>query len=144
MQRCDRLATISEEPGRLTRRFATPALAQAWEAVLSWMRDLGMTVRVDAIGNVVGRWEPSGPAKRTLLLGSHLNVRVGMEDNVFYRRGELLTDNAQLVRRTVRIAAELDRRPASPEEARALLGLRGREPGRLPEARGPLPSGVPA
>ena len=30
-----------------------------------------------------------------------LNVRVGMEDNVFYRRGELLTSNAQLVERTV-------------------------------------------
>ena len=55
-----------------------------------------------------------------------LNVRVGMEDNVFYRRGELLTSNAQLVERTVRIARELDRRPATPDEARELLGLRGR------------------
>jgi len=61
-----------------------------------------------------------------------LNVRVGMEDNVFYRRGELLTSNAQLVERTVRIARELDRRPATPDEARAMLGLRGRPPQGLP------------
>jgi 3-keto-5-aminohexanoate cleavage enzyme len=80
----------------------------------------------------------------TIALAMGLNVRVGMEDNVFYRRGEPLTDNAQLVRRVVRIAAELDRRPASPDEARTLLGLRGREPGRLPAARGPLPAGLSA
>jgi 3-keto-5-aminohexanoate cleavage enzyme len=80
----------------------------------------------------------------TIALAMGLNVRVGMEDNVFYRRGELLTDNAQLVHRVVRIAAELDRRPATPEEARAWLGLRGRKPGQLPEGRVPLPRGVPA
>ncbi len=80
----------------------------------------------------------------TIALAMGLNVRVGMEDNVLYRRGEPVTDNAQLVHRTVRIAAELDRRPASPEETRARLGLRGREAGRLPEAREPLPPGISA
>jgi allantoate deiminase len=64
LRQCDRLATISEEPDRLTRRFATPALAQANEAVLYWMRELGMHARVDAIGNVVGRWEPRGRPRR--------------------------------------------------------------------------------
>ena len=73
MRQCDRLATISEESGRLTRRFATPAMAQAGEAVLYWMRELGMSARVDAIGNVVGRWEGPDPAGQTLLLGSHLD-----------------------------------------------------------------------
>jgi 3-keto-5-aminohexanoate cleavage enzyme len=48
------------------------------------------------------------------------------EDNVLYRRGEPLRDNAQLVERTLRIAAELDRPPATPEQARELLALRGR------------------
>jgi len=62
------------------------------------------------------------------------NVRVGMEDNVLYRRGEPLRDNAQLVERTVRIAHELERRPATPDEARARLGTRGREAGAVPEA----------
>ncbi len=57
-------------------------------------------------------------------IGGH--VRVGMEDNVYYRRGELALDNAQLVRRAVRIAQELERQVATPDEARAMLGLRGR------------------
>lgn len=68
----------------------------------------------------------------TIALAMGLNVRIGMEDNVFYRRGELLENNAQLVGRTVRIARELDREPATPDEARESLGLRGREPGKLP------------
>jgi 3-keto-5-aminohexanoate cleavage enzyme len=61
-----------------------------------------------------------------------LNVRVGMEDNVYYRRGELVENNARLVERTVRIARELERQPATPDEARAILGLRGRAAGQLP------------
>jgi 3-keto-5-aminohexanoate cleavage enzyme len=68
----------------------------------------------------------------TIGLAMGLNVRVGMEDNVFYRRGEPLQNNAQLVERTVRIARELDREPATPDEARQMLGLRGREVGQLP------------
>jgi 3-keto-5-aminohexanoate cleavage enzyme len=50
-------------------------------------------------------------------------VRVGLEDNIFYRKGELAT-NAQLVARTVRIARELGKEPATPEEARKILGLK--------------------
>lgn len=55
-----------------------------------------------------------------LLLGGH--VRVGLEDNVYYRNGEL-AENAQLVERTVRIAEELGRPVATPAEAREMLGL---------------------
>ena len=61
----------------------------------------------------------------TIACALGLNVRVGMEDNVPYRRGEPLESNAQLFERAVRIACELDRRPASADEARELLGLRG-------------------
>lgn len=68
----------------------------------------------------------------TIGLGMALNVRVGMEDNVFYRRGEPVENNAQLVERTVRIARELERRPATSDETREILGLRGREAGKLP------------
>jgi 3-keto-5-aminohexanoate cleavage enzyme len=49
-------------------------------------------------------------------------VRTGLEDNLWYRRGERAT-NAQLVERIVRLAAELDRPVATPEDARAILGL---------------------
>lgn len=69
----------------------------------------------------------------TMALAMGLNVRVGMEDNVYYRRGELVENNARLVARTVRIARELEREPATPDEARAMLGLRGRARGRVPE-----------
>jgi 3-keto-5-aminohexanoate cleavage enzyme len=68
----------------------------------------------------------------TIALAIGLNVRVGMEDNVYYRRGELVEHNARLVERTVRLARELEREPATPDEARAFLGLRGRPPGRTP------------
>ena len=56
-----------------------------------------------------------------ILLGGH--VRVGLEDNVYYRRGELAQSNAQLVSRVVRLAHELGREIATPAQARAMLGL---------------------
>ncbi len=65
----------------------------------------------------------------TIGLAMGLNVR---EDNVLYRRDEPVESNAQLVERTVRIAHELDREPATPDEARQRLGLRGRDFGQLP------------
>jgi allantoate deiminase len=71
LERCDALAAFSEEDGRLTRRFATPALRAAGEAVAGWMRAAGMTVGRDAIGNVVGRLDGDGSG--TLLMGSHLD-----------------------------------------------------------------------
>jgi len=52
-------------------------------------------------------------------------IRVGMEDNIYYRKNELAKSNAQLVARAVRIARELNKEPATPEEARRILGLRG-------------------
>lgn len=50
-------------------------------------------------------------------------VRVGLEDNIYYRKGELATSNAQLVTRIVRIAKEIGKEPATPDEAREYLGL---------------------
>jgi 3-keto-5-aminohexanoate cleavage enzyme len=80
----------------------------------------------------------------TIAMAMGANVRVGMEDNVMFRRGEPLHNNAQLVERTARIAAELDRPVATAAQARELLALRGREDGALPEVRGELPVGVRA
>ena len=50
-------------------------------------------------------------------------ARVGLEDNIYFRKGELVKSNAQLVERTARIAAELDLQPATPDETRAILGV---------------------
>jgi 3-keto-5-aminohexanoate cleavage enzyme len=52
-------------------------------------------------------------------------IRVGMEDNIYYSKGELARSNAELVARSVRIARELGKEPATPEEARKILGLSG-------------------
>ncbi|MBK6295744.1 MAG: 3-keto-5-aminohexanoate cleavage protein [Rhodoferax sp.] len=59
-----------------------------------------------------------------IVLGGH--VRVGFEDNVYYRKGELASSNAQLVARIARLSRELDRAVATPDEARVLLGIKPR------------------
>ena len=50
-------------------------------------------------------------------------VRVGLEDNIYYRKGVLAASNAQLVERSVRLAQELNSQPVSPDEARQILGV---------------------
>jgi 3-keto-5-aminohexanoate cleavage enzyme len=55
-------------------------------------------------------------------MGGH--VRTGLEDNLYYHKGELATSNAQLVERLVRLAAEIGRPVATPTEARDILGLK--------------------
>jgi 3-keto-5-aminohexanoate cleavage enzyme len=94
---------------------------------------MGMLERMppDSLINVSSMGRTQLPIT-TMAMALGLNVRVGMEDNVYYRRGELVEHNARLVERTVRIARELEREIASPAEARATLGLRGREPGQVP------------
>jgi allantoate deiminase len=74
IERCRELAQVSEEDGRLTRPFATPAMARANDLVGGWMAAAGMAVRTDAAGNLVGRLEGADPAAGTLLLGSHLDT----------------------------------------------------------------------
>ncbi|WP_229125843.1 BKACE family enzyme [Halapricum desulfuricans] len=58
---------------------------------------------------------------QSVLLGGH--VRVGLEDNLYYRRDEPATGNPQLVKRTAEIVRLLDRELASPDEVRDLLGM---------------------
>jgi allantoate deiminase len=71
MERCDILAACTEEPGRITRPFASEALRRAQEHVSEWMRQAGMTVRRDHIGNLRGRYEGTGGG--TFCLGSHID-----------------------------------------------------------------------
>ncbi|QSW98524.1 3-keto-5-aminohexanoate cleavage protein [Haloterrigena alkaliphila] len=75
-----------------------------------------------ALFNTLGFGQNQLPfATMGLLFGGH--VRVGLEDNVYYRRGELAESNAQLVERVVRVAEELGRPVATPDQAREILGL---------------------
>ncbi len=59
-----------------------------------------------------------------ILLGGH--VRVGMEDNIYISRGVIAENNAQFVEKAVRLAGEIGRPIATPDEARDILGLRER------------------
>lgn len=57
------------------------------------------------------------------LMGGH--VRVGLEDSLFIGRGQLAASNAEQVEKIVRILAEMGHEPATPSEAREMLGLKG-------------------
>lgn len=64
-------------------------------------------------------------AMAALAMGGH--VRVGLEDNIYYSKGRLAT-NEELVARVVRLANELGRPVATPSQAREILGLARRTP----------------
>ena len=74
MQRIETLAQITDEPGRLTRTYGSPAMRQANELVAAWMRESGMTTETDAIGNLIGHYPGASPDAKTFLLGSHLDT----------------------------------------------------------------------
>lgn len=57
----------------------------------------------------------------TLALGG--NIRVGLEDNVYYNAGELAKSNAQFIARAKRVAEEFGRKAATPAEAKEILGI---------------------
>ena len=124
----DQLRAAHADAGRHARHAAQPARhASSGCATLAGRRGTTCASPSRAMG-------PTQLPMTTIAMAMGLNVRVGMEDNVLYRRGEPLRDNAQLVERTVRIADELDRRPATPDEARELFALRGRVAGATPAA----------
>jgi allantoate deiminase len=75
IEECRLIATMTEEPGRITRRFLTPPVHQVHQHLRSRMESLGMSVRVDAVGNLRGLWKPANiPAPARLLLGSHIDT----------------------------------------------------------------------
>jgi uncharacterized protein (DUF849 family) len=74
------------------------------------------------------RWAAMGISRMSLptvamasILGGH--VRVGLEDNLYIRKGEFATSNAALVERAVQILGLLGAEPATPAEVREMLGL---------------------
>jgi uncharacterized protein (DUF849 family) len=60
---------------------------------------------------------------QSLLIGG--NCRVGLEDNLFLDKGQMAKSNGEQVAKMVRIARELGIEPATPDEARKILGLKG-------------------
>jgi uncharacterized protein (DUF849 family) len=82
----------------------------------------------DSIGDFA--WSAFGAGRNqmpmcttALLLGG--NARVGLEDSVYIGKGQMAKSNAEQVEKIVRIARELGIEPATPDEARQMLGLKG-------------------
>jgi allantoate deiminase len=74
MARIKQLALISETADMLTRVYLSPEHMQANALVGSWMREAGMRVWQDSVGNICGRYEGEQPQAPALLLGSHLDT----------------------------------------------------------------------
>jgi allantoate deiminase len=71
LRRCDALAKCTDEPGRITRTFLSPAMEKCNQLVHEWMLAADMTVNLDRAGNLRGRYTAvSEPAPR-LIIGSH-------------------------------------------------------------------------
>ncbi len=73
-------------------------------------------------------WTVAGVGRYEFLMAAHAiamggHVRVGLEDNIYLSKGVLAKSNAQLVEKVVRIASEIGREVAKPDEARKILGL---------------------
>jgi allantoate deiminase len=71
---CRRLAECSEEPGCTTRTFLSPPMREVHAQLARWMRGIGMTVGVDAAGNLRGTVGPGTPGAARLYIGSHLDT----------------------------------------------------------------------
>lgn len=74
MQQADELARFTEDADMLTRTYLTEAHHGAAAQLAQWMREAGMQVRRDAVGNVIGRYEGTAPDAPALLTGSHFDT----------------------------------------------------------------------
>ncbi|SOZ34567.1 Zn-dependent hydrolase [Cupriavidus neocaledonicus] len=72
----DALARFSDMEGGLTCAYLTPAHRAVQALLAQWMEAAGMQVRIDVIGNVIGRYaaDPAVPDARALLTGSHFDT----------------------------------------------------------------------
>ena len=71
---CRHIAAMTEEPGRITRRYLTPPMRDVHKHLRERMEKLGMRVQVDAVGNLRGLWTPEKHRAKRLIMGSHLDT----------------------------------------------------------------------
>ncbi|HEY1375435.1 MAG TPA: allantoate amidohydrolase [Gemmataceae bacterium] len=74
LARCDVLAGCSEEPGRLTRTFLRPPVHDVHRRLRGWMEAAGLAVRLDAVGNLIGRRPAQTDDARVFVVGSHIDT----------------------------------------------------------------------
>jgi allantoate deiminase len=72
--RCRQIAACTEVPGETTRLFLSAPMHDVHALLRGWMEAAGMTVEVDAIGNLRGRWAALTPEAPRLIIGSHLDT----------------------------------------------------------------------
>ena len=72
--RCRKLASFTEEPGRITRTFLSPPMRECHREIASWVEPLGAQVRVDAAGNFRAYYAAAEANAPTLVIGSHLDT----------------------------------------------------------------------
>jgi allantoate deiminase len=72
--RCREIAACTEVPGEITRRFLTPPMHDVHTLLRKWMEAVGMTVHIDAIGNIRGLLQSHIPQASRLVIGSHLDT----------------------------------------------------------------------
>ena len=72
--RCRQLAACTEVPGETTRTFLSPPMHEAHTLLRQWMETAGMTVHIDAIGNLRGLYPGITPNAPRLLIASHLDT----------------------------------------------------------------------
>jgi len=85
LEQCNELGAISEDRQVLTRRYLTPEHRRTAEHIARWMHAAGMTVEIDALGNVVGRYPAADDGAPRVITGSHMDsvVDAGRYDGVF-------------------------------------------------------------
>jgi len=71
---CRLLATMTEEPGRITRQFLTAPMHEVHARLRSRMEAMGMVVSLDAAGNLRGLWRPEDAGSTRMLIGSHIDT----------------------------------------------------------------------
>jgi len=74
MLRCDALAKHSEDENQLTRTYLSAPFKAVHKEVKSWMKQAGMTVRIDNVGNIIGHYEGQQKDAPVFMIGSHLDT----------------------------------------------------------------------
>lgn len=74
LARCDAIAECTDEPGRVTRTFLSPAMENCYRLGQEWMQAAGLTVNVDRAGNIRGYFAASFEPAQRLVIGSHLDT----------------------------------------------------------------------
>ena len=74
MERLERLALDTDEPGKLTRLYLSTAHRKAVDTVMGWFREAGLTPALDAVGNISARFEGKTPGLPALIIASHIDT----------------------------------------------------------------------